>query len=408
MPRQAAKDESPRRTDVDQFATLRNEHAERLFDLAREAASAGHANLALELAAKTLREDPDHAEARRVLGYDDVDGQWRTPYEQEMARRGNVWHERFGWIKASDVEKYESGMRPRGRNWITAEQDAAARRTIGDGWIVTTEHFEVTTNHSLEEGVALARRLEELHDVWRQQFADYWLPASELQDVFAGRRRLVGRARPHQVWYFKSRDGYNAALRREQPRIDITLGIYFDTHRRAYFFAGEDHTRTTIYHEAAHQLFQEARPRSARARLVGRANNVWIIEGIATYFETLAIHDDPVRGRYYTLGGTDAGRLPTARARVLQENYYVPLADLVRLGKDDLQRRSDLTQLYSQLAGLTTFFLNAEGGRYRRALVDYLIAVYSSRADENTLSKLTGQSYAELDAAYRVFLESLP
>jgi hypothetical protein len=209
------------------------------------------------------------------------------------------------------------------------------------------------------------------------------------------------------VWCFRNRDEYNAALRREQPRIDITLGIYFDTHRRAYFFAGEAQHDATIFHEAVHQLFQESRPKAAAARLVGRANNVWIVEGIATYFETLVIHDDPQAGRYYTLGGADAGRLPTARARVLQENYYVPLAELVQLGKDDLQRRSDLTQLYSQLAGLTTFFMHAENGRYRRPLVECLSAVYNGRADANTLSELTGQSYSELDSQYREFLQAL-
>ena len=35
----------------------------------------------------------------------------------------------------------------------------------------------------------------------------------------------------------------------------------------------------------------------------------------------------------------------------------------------------------------------------------YLSAVYAGRDDHNTLSKLTGQSYPDLDKQYRQFLE---
>jgi hypothetical protein len=387
------------------FRDLRHAQAEALFALARRAADEGRCSLALRLATEALRENPDHVAARQVLGYEHVDGQWLTPYQARQHRSGKIWHKQFGWIKARDVEKYVSGQRPHSRRWISAAEDAATRRTIDDGWAIATEHFLLTTNHRLEEGVALVSRLESLHALWSQLFADYWLAPHELREAFAGRRSLSRHGRPHQVWYFRSRDEYNAALRREQPRIDITLGIYFDTHRRAYFFAGEDQHPSTIIHEAVHQLFQESRP---TARLVGRVNNFWIIEGIATYFESLAVHDDPIAGRYFTLGGPGSGRVPAARLRLLEENYYLPLADLVRLGKDDLQQRPDLTQLYSQLAGLTTFLMHAESGRYRQSLVDYLSAVYSGRASEQTLAELTNQSFVRLDQEYHDFLKALP
>lgn len=388
----------------ERFAALRNRQADALFALAERAADEGLASLALRLATEAVRENPDHTEARRALGYERVAGYWLTGYEARMRDRGRVWHDRFGWIRQRDVQRYEAGLRPRGRQWVSAEQDAATRRSLEQGWIVTTEHFVITTNHSLEAGVALAESLESLHAVWSQLFADFWMMPSALANAFSGHRSRK-RTRPHQVWYFRTREEYNAALRREQPRIDITLGIYFDTHRRGYFFAGEEQHPSTIVHEAVHQLFQESRRRTPRR--VGRIDNFWIIEGIATYFESLAVHSDPAAGTYFTLGGAEAGRMPTARARVLQEGYYVPLAELVRLGKDDLQGRPDLKRLYSQLAGLTAFLMHAENGRFRQPLVAYLSAVYSNRAEADTLSQVTGKSYDQLDAAYQRFVRTL-
>ncbi len=131
-------------------------------------------------------------------------------------------------------------------------------------------------------------------------------------------------------------------------------------------------------------MFQETRP---AARHVGGTANFWIVEGIATYFETLREHRDPAAGLYYTIGESSAGRLPAARERLLVEGYYVPLDELVRLGKDDLQRYRDLAKLYSQSAGLAALLMDGDGGRYREPLVEYLSAVYAGRDDADSLSE---------------------
>jgi hypothetical protein len=131
------------------------------------------------------------------------------------------------------------------------------------------------------------------------------------------------------------------------------------------------------------------------------------VEGVATYFETLSEHSDPQMGLYYMIGESSAGRLPAARER-LHDNYYVPLAELVKLGKNELQRRPDIAKLYSQSCGLAAFLIDGEHGRYREPLVRYLQAVYASRDSDETLAEVTGSSYEELDAAYRRFMESLP
>jgi hypothetical protein len=99
--------------------------------------------------------------------------------------------------------------------------------------------------------------------------------------------------------------------------------------------------------------------------------------------------------------------LPKAREK-LHDNYYVPLADLTKLGKYEMQRRDDVAKLYSQSSGLAAFLLNGAEGRYREPLVRYLQAVYTRHDNDQTLAEATGSSYPELDATYHRFMESLP
>jgi hypothetical protein len=388
----------------ERFQDQRTAYAEALFELARQAAAAGQSSLAFQWSTEVLRENPDHAGARHVLGYERRDGRWLSEYGARMADTGKAWHPKYGWIAATDAPRYDAGERWVGGRWIVADEDAARRRNIRNGWQVRTDRFLVVTNHSLEAATALAAQLERLHQVWRQLFAGFYLSEQEVRGLFAGERAPRRQARPFRVYYHRDRDEYNVALRRRQPRISETLGIYFDDQREAHFFAGEARNIGTLYHEAVHQLFQESRP---AARQVGRTANFWIIEGVATYFETLTEHDDPHAGLYYTIGEVTAGRIPAARER-LADGFYVPLADLSQLGKDDVQRHADIAKLYSQAAGLSAFLMHADNGRYREPIVQYLKQVYSGRDSDQSLAKAMGLSFAKLDAAYHRYVESLP
>ncbi|HEV3136932.1 MAG TPA: hypothetical protein VGZ26_03490, partial [Pirellulales bacterium] len=107
---------------------------------------------------------------------------------------------------------------------------------------------------------------------------------------------------------------------------------------------------------------------------------------------------------YYTLGGRDAGRMPAARQRLLNDEFYVPLSQLVRIGMEGLQRDSRLPKLYSESAGLTTFLMHDALGRYRDPLVRYLDAIYTGRATTKTLAEVTGTDYETLDRQYREYM----
>jgi hypothetical protein len=379
------------------WQAIRNEQADALMALARRAVAENRSSIAYELVVEAVRENPDHLQARKMLGYAQFRGAWHTPFEIRQLRAGKVWHEKFGWLPKGHVERYEKGERFALARWMPADEEAALRSDLARGWRIETEHYVVTTNHSLEQGVALVKRLEALNGIWRQVFVPYLATEAELTRRFEG-RATPAIARQHNVVYYRTRAEYNEALRVHQPKIDITLGIYFDTARTAYFFAGDQQDAGTLYHEATHQLFQETRKVAPQ---VARDNNFWIVEGIACYMESLEKRDG-----YYTLGGPNSGRMPAARHRLLVDNFYVPLAELVQLGMDGLQQDGRIAMLYSQSAGLADFFMHSGNGRYRDALAAYLAANYTGRATPRTLAELTGTSYEMLDREYRAFMSS--
>jgi hypothetical protein len=248
-----------------------------------------------------------------------------------------------------------------------------------------------------------------LHQVWRQLFAGFYLSEREVRDLFAGNRPPRRQRQPMRVFYYRNKNEYVTALARRQPRIAETLGIYFDAEKEAHFYATDEADAArglpTLHHEAVHQLFQESRPST---RNIAALANFWIVEGVATYFESLVEHRDAHGASYFTIGEAGAGRLPAARERVLRDGYYVPLSQLTQFGKDELQRQPELPRLYSQAAGLATFLMDGEAGRYREPLVRFLSEIYAGRDDARTLANVTGVSLEELDAAYRRFLENLP
>jgi hypothetical protein len=373
------------------WLALRAQQADALFTLAGRAIDENRPSLALALVTEAVRENPDHASGRRALGYMPYRDAWHTPFEVRQLGSGKVRHEKFGWLPKAHVERYEQGQRYYQGRWMPVAEEAKFRGDVKRGWRVASTHYVVTTNHSLAEGVRLSRRLERLYSVWQQVFGAYAADAKQLKRRLAGQGPR-GRARQHNVAYFRTRQEYNDALRAAQPRIDITLGIYLDKTKVAYFFAGDDQDPGTLYHEATHQLFQETRPVS---RNVGRGDNFWVIEGIACYMESLADH-----GSYVTLGGANAGRMPAARHRLLEDQFYVPLVELVQLGMKALQNDTRLPRIYSQSAGLTDFLMHDQQSRYREALVEYLIAVYTGRATTRTLAELTGVDYPALDRQY--------
>src|SRR3954467_8666120 len=211
---------------ADQAAT---KHADALFELAKQAADAGQSSLAFQWTTDVLRENPDHANARRVLGYVERDGKWLTAYGAKMLDAGKIWDSQRGWVSAKGEKPAVGG----------GAADATRHAEIKNGWQVRTDHFLVTTNHSQAAGAELAARLERLYQVWRQLFAGFYYSDKEVRGLFAGERIARVPSRQFRVFYHRNREDYVNSLSRRKRKIGETLGIYFDTNSEAHFFADD-------------------------------------------------------------------------------------------------------------------------------------------------------------------------
>jgi hypothetical protein len=377
---------------------LRHDYAVATFEIARHAVRSGRAGLAFELALTAIQADPDYEPVRRLFGYQKFRDQWRTLYEVKKLRAGSVWSEKFGWLPKSQLRRYEDGQRLDGGRWILAAEDAERHHDIRSGWEVETEHYAIRTDHSIEAAVALGVKLERLGRLWQELFFRYSASEADVVALFDGRAKQSTASR-HKVVYFRDRDDYVRSLGAAMPGIEITIGVYKPP--CAYLFAGKDSDDRTLYHEATHQLFHESRRvMPPVAPDVGRQANFWIVEGIAMYMESLRQEDG-----FYVLGGFDDERMHAARYRLLHDKFYVPLAEFAGYGRERLQKDPRIATLYSQAAGLANFLVYYDGGRYRDVMVAYLVAVYTGRDQSDTLPKLTGVSYNDLDKQYRRYME---
>ena len=200
-----------------------------------------------------------------------------------------------------------------------------------------------------------------------------------------------------QAVVFKTRQEYAAHVAGAHPKAATTLGLYDDKQRVAYFYGGDKSVYPTWYHEATHQLFQEAI--AGTQNEPGQERNFWALEGTALYMESLAQH-----AGYWTVGGCEADRLQFARYRVLSGDLALPLARLSALSRDEIQKSDEIGRIYTQAAGLAHFLIDGEGGMYREASIDLLTAIYRGEDAANTLAKATGQPPETLDEQYRKFL----
>ena len=348
------------------FRAIRQAEADRLYDLALSKIDADPA-AAYRMLHEALREDPDHERARRALGYSkNGANEWLPKPAGYRAEVGKTDHPRLGWRR-------------------------------GKYWRIETPHYQILTDRSAKAGLDLAEELETLVAIWQQVFFDFWADSNLLKQRSDRRADSSPPTPKMQVVLFKDRDEYLATLGPGQPQIAVSLGLYVDSQKTAYFYAADPAPRSTWLHEATHQLFQELGKHRSGA---GERQNFWILEGAAMYMESLTEHDG-----YWTVGGWEAERLQPARYRALAGDFLVPLEKLVALGREQLQSDPDIRRLYTQAAGLTHFLMDGQNGAYRRATIDYLLSVYQQTDSPQSLAAATKTSLAELDKQYLAFLQ---
>ncbi len=396
-----------------QFRTISDKYAGDLYLLARRSIKISP-TFTFELLNILLEINPDHQKARSLRGYVRQGDQWLTPFERDQFRAGKVEHPRFGWLKKSYVQRYEQGERNFMGNWISEEKEAEIRRDFHYAWTVRTEHFQIKTNHSLEKGVELGRKLEIFYDYFKQTFAAFYNSPEQIKQFFESTTgRSKTRSQLYKINHFRSKDEYVKKLIKRVPQIAITNGLYQLEDRTAYFYydplANND---ATVFHEVTHQLMYESH---LRQRDIANNGHFWIIEGIANYTESFHIKPNgdgyTYDGFTYEVGDPRFVRFYWARKRLLEEDYFVPQEKFSRLGRIVYQTGSTplLQKRYSQAAGLAHFYMHYQNGKYRNALMIYMAQIYHSsprvRSRVRGLDVLTGVDYPTLDRQYREYLQ---
>ncbi len=349
----------------EKFVEYRRDHASRLYELAVELARTDREPEAFQMVHEVLYHDPDHADARRVLGYYRSTDTWRKRFRKPKPKTARQAHPLFGWPA---------------RNY----------------WTVESEHFRLTTNADVEGGLEATDYLERVYSAWQQLFFSYWSVPGRLAARMEGRDSSLGPSRTFQVVLFKDRDEYVDQLSRFEPQIGVSVGYYSQARKTAFFYAAASGRRSAWSHEASHQFFQES---GVAVPKVGERSNFWVVEGAALYMESFREH-----GPFVTTGGADADRLQFARYRRLNEGFYVPTEELVGWGRTDLQAHDELRRLYSQSAGLAHYFIDSDHGRRVRDFVRYLAEVYQGKADQRAMVEFTGMECAHVDRDYVRFL----
>ncbi|WZO96695.1 DUF1570 domain-containing protein [Isosphaeraceae bacterium EP7] len=405
----------------EEIAAVLSEAADALFALAGKSAAGVEPNLALADAClrDVLERRPDHAEARRLMGYIAYNGGWATPYAVARLKEGMVPHATFGWVLGDWVPHLERGELPalpvknQATRWLPASQADAQRQEWSSAWKINTEHFQIQTNAPLADAIAFGRKLEALDDLFFALMADVIGPELPLAKRFRSKGfATAGPGRTHLVYYYANQNEYiDALLPRQGESIRESLGIYMPREPKrkipgaSYFYRdpkAQIDTTATLFHEASHQLLFETAGKSDYSDKA----NYWVIEGMGCYFETLKFQSDGT----LRIGGMVGPRLAIARKRAIDHGEFMPTERLVALGRNAFNgiNGGDVYLNYAQAMALTTFLMQREGAHGRDAFLDYVRDVYKGRTRAKIGRSLQDRlqvSYETLDAELLDYLK---
>jgi len=187
-PKQDSKD--PKAQLEEKEKAIDAKDAKGFYELAKWADENGLKTDSKRLARKVIKIDPEHVEARAMLGYQKYDGKWLTSreVEREKAKKEDAEKEKLGlkkwkneYVPKEDYEKYEKGLVPVTVNnekkwvtplekeridkgmslyegqWITAEEQEHIKKgefKVGDKWVneedANAAHSDFTKPWELE------------------------------------------------------------------------------------------------------------------------------------------------------------------------------------------------------------------------------------------------------------------
>lgn len=325
---------------LEHFVAARRKHARWLYAESQRLAQSGDETAAFRLLWHVLREDPQHADALRVLG---------------------------PLASAAEVQ-------PKVRSSATVQSDFKwPARSYSR---IQTPHFMLTTRADTRQSIAIAKRLEAAHALWCQMFYDVWAPQGLLQKKLAGDNTSWRETRKMEVFLLKDRQDYIDTLKENEANIGVSVGYYNSEAKKSFFYPSEN-LDATFFHELTHQLFSES-SQFENVLDTGSGGGVWLLEGVAVYMESLREHD-----HFWTAGGIEAARLQTARYRAVRDGYWPDWKEFTSGTIDAWKQDPKVALNYSHAAGLTHTFLDLhkERKKAREMVLTALEALYAGRAN---------------------------
>ncbi|MEK7466075.1 MAG: DUF1570 domain-containing protein [Planctomycetota bacterium] len=319
---------------------------------------------------------------------------WRTALKYDPAskeaheRLGEVLVEKQGWFPKEEAEKRKKGLLPVGADWVTAKEAEARHSKWAEPWVVKGDHFEVSSNHSLDGAKNVLARAEEMYHALTRELSEPGGPP-----LTPDTKGLM------KIYYFASRadlDEHDRTAHGDRPGLKTAPGFFSNEDKVSHFFPLPANALNTledvVRHEGAHQVAYWIWTASGQPPALP---HFWEWEGFATYFESVETKDGKV-----LVGNPNHLRVKTFRTE-FAAGKHVPLAEFVTLDQRGVSGK------YPQCAALASFFMNAGDGKHREKFLAYLKVIHEAQARADTFDGAFGKKPADFQAEWEAWLKGL-
>ncbi len=326
-------------------ATLKDGDAEGRFQLAQWCRGV---RLEAEMKAQaeaTVALNPDHAGARKLLGYEKVKGQWLSGEPLYVAKG---WVEYHGqWMP---IERRRSMERRQAKLRDLAKQ----RSDWTKAWVLKTEHYDFKSNCTPRVVEEIAQSMEVC---WKEQSAIFNLSKAWKKvpvEVYATQEQFMQYSAEAGIPMSYGVLGYFAwgGYQNNGPII------------RCFYAGSIDDTMGTLFHESTHLMMYTYMNDGGRAP-------TWLNEGLAVYFEDAQREDKKL----------NIQAVPFGRLWHLQKQFEEGDISLDEL--TSLHGMGQYTgERYPQGWALVHFFLYADKAKHRKAFMAYLDALRQQKGKD--------------------------
>ena len=405
-PADATKTDADKKELAGQTARAYDAHAKDLVKLGMSCVKFKMYARAFDLVNQVLDFDPDNREARQILGYQrhpNDSKKWITKFEAQVMRDGaglvdemnpkgseKTAHVLFVnadgkpecWIPKKDLSQWQKGLRPFAHTWATEEQETKGRRRNEEaGWIVESEHFRIRTTISRAAAYEFGwELLEDYYTAFLRHYFNFFEADAGAQLLFDVKDKNKA-PKKHVVLLFPKQEDYESHVKDLHGASELLLrsaGFYTGGGDRcSHFFAVADRSRTleVLYHEVAHQLFEETKS-SGR----GSEGNNWVPEGTAMYSETWA----KVNGRWIPGYRKDVQGLREMKKYLAQDQSF-SLASFIAIDHKEFHDPARRTFNYFMAQALSYFLMQYDDERYKEDFVQFIRAYYEGKVKANSL-----------------------